>query len=473
MTRTAGRVAGFGVLALMAVTAIAAAQTPEEYQKRREAVRAKMEVGGVLIVRSPASAGEPFKQDDTLYYLTGIEEPMTALILRGPQPAPQLPEGVTLPPGVRLGPPPETLFVMPPAAPSPAVGAPPAPAPALERPGFEQVRSYQDLQAALDAVLMGAGPGGPASAAGAPAGGPVVYLDYARSRRLSDPLTADEQWLKSARDRGLSFTIRSAAALVRDLRRVKSAAEIENVRMAMTITSAAQREAMRAAAPGMYEYQLQSIIEHVFSVNGARRAAFSTIVGSGPNGIILHWSENSRQTRPGDLVVMDVGAEYARYAADITRTIPISGRFTPRQKAIYETVLRANEAAIEMIAPGVNMRDISAKVNEMLGQGLIALGLITDVKDLRTYYTHGLSHGVGLGVHDVNSAVLEPGVILTIEPGLYVRLEDTGVRIEDTVLVTATGREVLSASVPRKVAEVEALMKENGIDYSRYLVNRK
>ena len=170
---------------------------------------------------------------------------------------------------------------------------------------------------------------------------------------------------------------------------------------------------------------------------------------------------------------MDVGAEYARYAADITRTIPISGRFTPRQKAIYETVLRANEAAIEMIAPGVDMRDISAKVNEMLGQGLIALGLITDVKDLRTYYTHGLSHGVGLGVHDVNSAVLEPGVILTIEPGLYVRLEDTGVRIEDTVLVTATGREVLSASVPRKVAEVEALMKENGIDYSRYLVNRK
>jgi len=170
---------------------------------------------------------------------------------------------------------------------------------------------------------------------------------------------------------------------------------------------------------------------------------------------------------------MDVGAEYARYAADITRTIPISGRFTPRQKAIYETVLRANEAAIEMIAPGVDMRDISAKVNEMLGQGLIALGLITDVKDLRKYYTHGLSHGVGLGVHDVNSAVLEPGVILTIEPGLYVRLEDTGVRIEDTVLVTATGREVLSASVPRKVAEVEALMKENGIDYSRYLVNRK
>ena len=470
MTRTAGRVCGFGFLALMAATAISAAQTPEEYQMRREAVRAKMEVGSVLILRSPAPADEPFKQDDTLYYLTGVEEPNTALILRGPQPAPQLPEGMTLPPGVRLGPPPETLFVMPPAGPSPAPGAP---APAPERRGFGQVRSYQDLQATLDAILMGAGPGGPGSAAGTPTAPPVIYLDYARSRRLSDPLTADEQWLKSARDRGLSFTIRSVATLVREFRRVKSAAEIENVRMAMTITSAAQREAMRAAAPGMYEYQLQSIIEHVFSVNGARRVAFSTIVGSGPNGIILHWSENTRQAKPGDMVVMDVGAEYARYAADITRTIPISGTFTPRQKAIYETVLRANEAAIEMIAPGVNMRDINAKVNEILGQGLITLGLIKDVKELRKYYTHGLSHGVGLAVHDVNSTVLEPGVILTIEPGLYVPEEHTGVRIEDTVLVTATGREVLSASVPKKAAEVEALMKENGIDYTRYLVNKK
>jgi Xaa-Pro aminopeptidase len=466
--------AAFGILALIAASAIAAAQTPEEYQKRREAVRAKMEAGSVLILRSPAPAGERFRQDDALYYLTGIEEPNTALVLRGPQ-APLLLNGVAIP-----GPPPETLFVMPPGVPRTAAGAPPAPVPPFERRGFELVRSSQELQAVLDDILMGGGmrmmPGGATGrggAAGAPGGGPLVYLDYQRSRRLSDPLTTDEQWLKNARDRGLSFTIRPAAALVSELRRVKSPSEIENVRMAMAITSAAQREAIRAATPGMYEYQLQSIIEHVFSMNGAKRLAFPTIVGSGPNGIILHWSENSRQTRPGDIVVMDIGAEYNRYAADITRTIPISGTFTPRQKAIYETVLRANEAAIAMIAPGVTVRDINAKVNEILGQGLIALGLITDVKDLRKYYTHGLSHGVGLAVHDVNSAVLEPGVILTIEPGLYVPEENTGVRIEDTVLVTTTGHEVLSASVPKKVAEVEALMREGGIDYARYLVIKK
>ena len=466
MTRPITRVLGFAILALVMATTFASAQTPEEYQKRREAVRAKMDVGSTLILRSPVMVGEQFKQDDTLYYLTGIEEPSTALILRGPQVLPQLPEGVTLPPGTRLGPPAETLFVVPPYAPRPAPGAPAAPTPSLERPGFAQVRSYQDLQPALDTVLMSGG-----SAAGGAA--PVIYFDYARSRQLSDPLTTDEQWLKSARDRGRSFTIRPAAALVSPFRRVKSPAEIENVRMAMTITSAAQREAMRAATPGMFEYQLQSIIEHVFSVNGSKRVAFSTIVGSGPNGIILHWSENSRETKQGDMVVMDIGAEYARYAADITRTIPISGTFTPRQKAIYETVLRANEAAIEMIAPGVKMSDINTKVNEILGQGLIALGLIKDVKELRKYYTHGLSHGVGLAVHDVNSTVLEPGVILTIEPGLYVPEENIGVRIEDTVLVTATGRDVLSATVPKKVAEVEALMKEKGIDYTRYLVNKK
>jgi Xaa-Pro aminopeptidase len=474
MTRAAIRLAAFGMMALIAAPIPGAAQTPEEYKQRREAVRAKMEAGSALILRSPAPTGDAFKQNDTLYYLTGIEEPDVALVLRGPQPPPRLPEGFVPPPGFRFGPPPETLFVMPPFAARPAPGAPPPPAPKLERPGFEVVRSAQELQDALDSVLMSVGAAGQSEAAGAaPAGASVLYFDYARSRRLSDALTPDEQWLKSARDRGYSFVVRPAAMLVNELRRVKSPQEIEHVRAAVAITAAAQREAMRAAAPGMYEYQLQSIVEHVFSINGATRPAFASIVGSGPNGIVLHWSENSRQTEPGDLVVMDIGAEYRRYAADITRTIPVSGTFTPRQKAIYETVLRANEAAIEMVGPGVRVRDIAAKVEEILGQGLLALGLITDVKDLRKYFTHGLSHGVGLAVHDPSAAVLEPGVILTIEPGLYVPEERTGVRIEDTVLVTTAGRDVLSAGAPKKVADVEALMKERGIDFSRYLVGRQ
>jgi Xaa-Pro aminopeptidase len=476
MKRAATRLTALVVVMLAVASMPAAAQTPEEYRKRRDAVRAKMEPGSTLIARSPAPTGDAFKQDDTLYYLTGLEEPNVALVLRAlPSPPPALPAGTSLPASLLASMRPETLFMAPPRALPAAVRDPSAPAPKLERPGFELVASYEDLQATLDQILMRAGSAGRA-AAGTPAppgGASIIYLDYARSRRLSDPLTPDEEWLKRGRDRGLTFTIAPVAPLVAPLRAVKSAQEIDLVRTAVAITAAAQREAMRAAAPGMYEYQLQSIIEHVFSINGATRTAFATNVGSGPNGIILHWSENSRQTRSGDMVVMDIGAEYQRYAADITRTIPVSGTFTPRQKAIYETVLRANEAAIEMIAPGVRMRDINAKVDEVLGQGLIALGLITDVKDLRKYYTHGLSHGVGLAVHDMSAAVLEPGVILTIEPGLYVPEEQTGVRIEDTVLVTATGREVLSAGAPKKVAEVEALMKERGIDYSRYLVGRQ
>jgi Xaa-Pro aminopeptidase len=227
----------------------------------------------------------------------------------------------------------------------------------------------------------------------------------------------------------------------------------------------------------MFEYQIQSIIEHVFSVNGAARPGFSTIVGSGRNSCILHWSTNNRKTEPGDLVVMDIGAEYEMYTADITRTVPISGTFSKRQRDVYEVVLKANEEAIAMVAPGVNMSDINARVNDVLAEGLIALGLIKDKSGLRQYYTHGLSHSVGLQVHDLGGAntvgVLKPGMVITIEPGLYIPAESLGVRIEDDVVVTETGHEVITSGAPKSVAEVERLMKEPGMDFSRYLVNRK
>jgi len=457
----------------------AAAQPPEEFRKRRDAVRAKMEPGSVLVLRGAARVGESFRQENNLLYLTGINEPNTALVLYGPRPEPQIPAEIKaeLPDGFRLPPPPTEVLYIQPSAPQarPAPGAVP-PAARLTRPGFDTVRAWQDFQEAFEAILTrGAGTSLSLSATGAdgPQPPPVVYVDLQRSRRLLDPLTSDEQWLRAARDRGANVAFRSASALVRPLRAVKSPAEIERITAAMTITGAAQREAMRAAKPGMFEYQLQAVIEHVFLINGARRPAFASIIGSGPNGIILHWSENTRQTQPGDMVVMDVGAEYDLYAADITRTIPISGTFTTRQRDIYETVLRANQEAIAMIAPGVAMREINARVNGILTEGLLRLGLIKDKGELRKYYTHGLSHGVGLQVHDVGEGVLQAGMVLTIEPGLYIPEEATGVRIEDTVLVTEGGHKVLSADVPKAVAEIEALMRQDGIDYSRYLVNKK
>jgi Xaa-Pro aminopeptidase len=463
-------------------------QSPEEFQKRRQAIREAMDPDSVMILRSAQAAGEgPFRQENNLYYLTGINQSGTALILyasrRGGGSTP--PTGGPPGQGAAAAAPVQTamaaseggqrggmrpqgrteiLFAQPDVPDTPAArGGATAPAVPPSRPGFATVRTAADFQAMFETTLL--------AATG------TVYLDAPRSRSLSAPLSADEQWIKAARDRGATFTVKPASPLFAALRPVKSAEEIATLKVAAEITATAQREAMRSAAPGMFEYQIQSIIEHVFTVNGAARPGFSTIVGSGKNSCILHWSTNDRKTEPGDVVVMDIGAEYHLYTADITRTIPVSGTFTKRQRDVYEAVLKANEAAIAMVAPGVNMADVNAKVNDVLTEGLIALGLIKDKSGLRQYYTHGLSHTIGLQVHDLGGAntvgVLKPGMVITIEPGLYIPAENLGVRIEDDVLVTESGHEVITAGAPKSVADVEKLMKEAGMDFARYLVNRK
>jgi len=471
---------------LCAAAGSALAQSPEELQKRRQAIRDAMDPDAVMILRSAPPVGEAaFRQESNLYYLTGVNEPGAALILYaarrggaatpaagGPPaqaaaaaPAP----GVAAAPGggQRGGMRPQArtdvLFLQPEPSDAATVrGAAPAAVPAPTRPGFASVRPAADFQQAFETSLLSATS--------------TVYLDYPRSRSLTAPLTAEEQWINAARDRGAAFTVKPASPLFAALRPVKSADEIATLKIAAEITAAAEREAMRSARPGMFEYQIQSVIEHVFSVNGASRPGFSTIVGSGKNSCILHWSANTRKTEPGDVVVMDIGAEYGMYTADITRTIPISGTFTRRQRDVYEVVLKANEAAIAMVAPGVSMADINAKVNDVLAEGLIALGLIKDKGGLRQYYTHGLSHSVGLQVHDLGGAntvgVLKPGMVITIEPGLYIPAENLGVRIEDDVVVTETGHDVITAGAPKSVADVEKLMKEAGTEFARYLIKK-
>jgi Xaa-Pro aminopeptidase len=468
------RIASIVVGALLVCACGAAAQTAEEFQRRRQAVRDAMDPESVLILRGAEPASDvPFRQDANLYYLTGVSDAGTSLILYSPRrgiagtatsatDAGQASAVARQPGAVRT----EILFLQAPAADAasrrggPAAAAPQTP---LARPGFQAVRPASDFQQVFESALL--------SIAG------TVYLDYPRPRSLSDPLSAEEQWVKAARDRGSPFALKPASPLLSALRPVKSADEIATLTVAAEITAAAEREAMRTAKPGMFEYQLQSIIEHVFRVNGADGPGFSSIIGSGANSCVLHWSTNSRKTAPGDVVVMDVGARYGMYTADITRTIPISGTFSKRQREVYEIVLRANEEAIAMVAPGVDMSTINAKVNDVLTTGLIALGLIKDKSGLRQYYTHGLSHSVGLQVHDLGGAltvgVLKPGMVITIEPGLYIPAESLGVRIEDDVVVTEAGHEVITASVPKAIVDVEKLMKEPGTDFSRYLVEKK
>jgi Xaa-Pro aminopeptidase len=459
------------VVLVLGAAGSAFAQAPEELQKRRQAVRDAMDPDSVLILRSAPRAPEvPYRQDANLYYLTGIADPGASLILYS---ARRAAAGGAETGGTRAatgaGPRPgaaaEVLFLPPSALEAvPARGGPPPSAAAapLARPGFQSVRAAADFQQAFEAALV--------AASG------TVYLDAQRPRSLTTPLTADDQWVKAARDRGATFAVKPASPLLAALRPIKSAEEIARLTVAAEITAAAQREAMRSAEPGMFEYQIEAIIEHVFRVNGAHGPGFSTIVGSGPNSCSLHWSTNTRRTEPGDVVVMDIGALHDMYTADITRTIPVGGTFSARQRVVYEVVLKANEEAIRMIAPGVNMSDVNAKVNDVLTEGLIALGLIKDKSGLRQYYTHGLSHSVGLQVHDLGGAltvgVLKPGMVITIEPGLYIPAENLGVRIEDDVVVTETGHEVITASAPKTIAEIEKLMKETGTEFSRYLVRK-
>ena len=295
------------------------------------------------------------------------------------------------------------------------------------------------------------------------------------------------------------------SSYVHEMRLIKGPEEISLLRKAIDITCDSLIEVHRAARPGMFEYEIQAIIEYFFRKNGAT-LGFPSIVGSGPNATMLHYNKNDRQTREGDLLLMDVGAEYGHYTADVTRTIPVSGTFSKRQREVYEIVLDAQKQAIAVAKPGVGIHKINEKGVEVINEGLFRLGLITDKKSdwqRRVSLMYYISHWIGLDVHDVGGRgpddgvgrKLEPGMVLTVEPGIYIRKESfdhleemlgrnapereeleeylkavmpavekyagIGIRIEDDILITETGHDVLSKKVPKEMDEIEKLMKEN------------
>ncbi len=244
---------------------------------------------------------------------------------------------------------------------------------------------------------------------------------------------------------------------VDSMRVVKDEVELDALRRAVHITAEAHKAAMRAVHPGMYEYQVEATIEYTFRNLGADRVGFPSIVGSGPNTTILHYDVNRRQVEDGDLILADIGAEWGQYTADLTRTFPVNGRFTDRQKDIYNLVLGTQLAVIEAIRPGLTMRDLSMVAREYMSSHS---GDLCGAQDCTRYFIHGLGHWLGMRVHDVGdySMSLEPGMVFTLEPGIYILGENLGIRIEDNVLVTETGCEVLSSGAPKTVEEIESLM---------------
>ena len=244
---------------------------------------------------------------------------------------------------------------------------------------------------------------------------------------------------------------------VDSMRVVKDEVEIAALRRAIHITTEAQKAAMRAVRPGMYEYQVEATIEYTFRNLGADRVGFPSIVGSGPNTTILHYDVNRRRVEDGDLLLADIGAEWGQYTADVTRTFPVNGRFTDRQKAIYNLVLGTQLAVIDAIRPGVSMRDLSLVARQYM---MSNSGDLCGPTDCTQYFIHGLGHWLGMRVHDVGDYTmpLKPGMVFTLEPGIYIPDENLGVRIEDDVLVTENGCEVLSVGAPKTVEEIESLM---------------
>jgi Xaa-Pro aminopeptidase len=293
-------------------------------------------------------------------------------------------------------------------------------------------------------------------------------------------------WVNSIRARARSGAHAPAEFLMldhllHDLRLFKSADELKIMRRAGSISSRAHQRAMQVAKPGMYEFELEAELMHEFLKAGCLAPAYNSIVGSGDNACILHYVENTRQMQDGDLVLIDAGGELDHYASDITRTFPVNGRFSPEQKAIYQLVLDSQLAAIATVKPGAHWNAAHETVVQVLTAGLLELGLLKgtlaeciEKESYRQFFMHRTGHWLGMDVHDVGDykidggwRVLEPGMVMTVEPGLYIapdcatvdkKWRGIGVRIEDDVLVTKTGAEVLT-SAPKQVAEIESLMR--------------
>ena len=315
------------------------------------------------------------------------------------------------------------------------------------------------------------------------AGRRVVYAPQGSQPAFDAQLTG---WLSAVRARTRAGIAAPVAwqlldSVLHPLRLLKSDAELGVMQRAADLSAEAHRRAMQAAAPGRFEYELEAELLHTFARHGCTAPAYGSIVGGGANACVLHYTENNRPLRDGDLVLIDAGGELDHYAADITRTFPVNGRFSAPQKALYEVVLAAQLAAIAAVQPGASWQAPHEAAVRVLTEGLLRLGLLSGEVDAliaagayRRFYMHRTGHWLGMDVHDVGEyqldgqwRPLQPGMVLTVEPGLYVAPDDDsvdaqwrgiGIRIEDDVVVTPEGCRVLTAAAPKSVADIEALM---------------
>ncbi len=429
-----------------------------EFARRRKNLMALMEPNSIAIIPSAREqmrsrdTEHPFRQDSDFYYLSGFTEPEAVLVL-----APGRRHGQFLvfcrerDPGVELW-----------------NGYRAGPEGVCEKFAADDAFPIGDIDDILPGLIEGRD---------------RVYYSMGRSAEFDRQIM---DWVNRIRSKETSGAVPPGEFtdlnhMVHDLRLVKSAAEQRLLRKAGEITARGHSRAMTFCRPGQFEYQLEAELTHEFASTGARHLAYPCIVGSGANACTLHYVDNNCAMRDGDLVLIDAGCELEYYAADVTRTFPVNGRFSREQRALYEVVLRAQLAAIAEIKPGNNWNQPHDASVRVITEGLVELGLLRgkverliEREAYREFYMHRVGHWLGLDVHDVGDyrvgdewRQLEAGMVMTVEPGIYVSPQNSkvarkwrgiGIRLEDDVLVTVDGCELLTASVPSTVEDIEALM---------------
>ncbi|WP_409293030.1 aminopeptidase P family protein [Peribacillus sp. SCS-37] len=314
--------------------------------------------------------------------------------------------------------------------------------------GIENIQFLDQFEGFLSRMLFSSNPVG-------------LYLDLER-RELDSPASKSQAFAARMRANYPSLSIKNVYQDICSLRVYKKPEEIEKIKRAIDITYQGIQGVMKAARPGMKEYQLEAHFDFALKSNGVKHHAFNTIVASGENGTILHYEQNDAAVEEGSLVLLDLGAQFEYYNADISYTFPAGGKFTDKQKTYYNLVLKALRETTALIKPGTPFAELNEHTKSVLAEGCIDAGLIKDRSEISNYYYHGVSHFLGLDTHDVGdykNLILKPGMVLTVEPGLYIAEEGIGIRIEDDVLVTEEGHEVLSQQIFRSVEEIENFMK--------------
>jgi len=432
--------------------------TVNDFVQHRQTLLSQMQDNSVAIIPSASfqprnrDVDFPLRQDSDFFYLTGFTEDNACLVLSKKQGElttvlfcqPKIKEQEIWE-GIRLG-----------------------PDAAVQTLAVDEAQSIEELDTKLPELM---------------ADTEAVYAAWGSKKPWDERLIQAIEKVKMKVRTGVTAPTAMLAIepLLHEMRLIKGAAEIAHMSEAAELSAQAHIKAMQAVKPGMMEYQLEAIIQHHCAMAGGRFVAYPSIVGSGDNACILHYTENSQEIKDGDLILIDAGCEINHYASDITRTFPANGKFSDEQKALYQIVLDAQFAAIDAVKPGNHFNHPHEAALRVITQGLVDLGLLSgDVDKLiedeayKPFYMHKTGHWLGLDVHDVGQykqqgewRTLRAGMVLTVEPGLYVAPDEEsvdakwrgiGIRIEDDVLVTADGHTVLTASVPKTVADIEKLM---------------